>query len=365
MKLASIFGAYATRLQVVINTNLDRFAPLWYEQYFTMAPVQSTLTYEGIIGASRIEAAASVVDRDSQTPLRSRSELSKFSGEIPAIKEAFKMKESDYRSFLMMQALNVDDATKRTQLLNLLYGDIQKVGSAAHKRLDIMALEAVSTGKISLSITNNPDGLVLANSIDLLMPAGNKSNSTVSWDDATNAKPITDFDAVVTAARNVGRSFAKVLMTKTLFAKLRKAKEVVDTMTAFFYGPKPGGAFNPVAVSTLDRINEYLTANQLPVIELVDEAIGIESDGIISAIRPFSDNNVSFIPAGNLGTIRNAIAIEQMRPVDKVSYATYKSALISKWSDNEPFAEWTKVEFNAIPALDAIDGIFILTAVHA
>src|SRR5690606_16606977 len=105
--------------------------------------------------------------------------LEKLTGEIPAIKEMFKMAESDYRDFLTMQALNVDDATKRAQLLDFLYGDVKKAGDSAHKRLDIMALEAISTGKISLDINNNPDGLVLANPVDLLMPATNKKKGAV------------------------------------------------------------------------------------------------------------------------------------------------------------------------------------------
>lgn len=362
-KIRSIFGAYADRLQVVIDRSADRFAPTWYQKYFGWAPVQQSLTFVSAIGRSRIEAAASVVNRDSETPLRSRQALEKLTGEIPAIKEMFKMSESDYRDFLTMQALNVDDATKRAQLLDFLFGDVNKAGSSAHKRLDIMALEAVSTGQISLDINNNPDGLVLANPVDLLMPTTNKKQAAVSWANSATATPITDVEAVVKAGKDKGVSFAKMLMSDDAFMKFKKAKEVVDTMTAYFYGPKPGAGFNPVAVSTLENINTYLTANRLPIIEIVDEVVGIEKDGVINTLRPFNQNAVSFIPSGELGKIKNALAIEQLRPVDKVTYASYNRALISKWSQNEPFGEWTKVELNAFPALEAVDSIFILTAV--
>lgn len=364
-KIQSIFGAYATRLQVVIDTNLDRFAPTFYNRYFTWAPQQASLDFESVIGASRIEAAASIVNRDSSTPLRSRGDLAKMRGEIPAIKEMFKMKESDYRNFLSLQALNVDDATKRQQLLDFLFGDTLKVGNAAHKRLDIMALEGISTGKISLTVDNNPDGLVLTNAIDLLMPAGNQKQAATSWDNAATATPIDDMETVVKAGKDKGVSFAKILMSDFLFMKLKATKEIKDTLTAFFYGPKPQAGYNPVAVTTLDRINEFLTANRMPVIEIVDEVVGVEKDGVINTLRPFNENNVSFIPAGSLGTIKNALPIEQLRPVEHVSYATYNRALISKWSENEPFGEWTKVELNAFPAFDAIDSMFILEAIYA
>lgn len=358
-KINSIFGAYATRLQVVIDNNLARFAPTWYQNYFGWAPAQNTLTFTSIIGAARIEAAASIVNRDSSTPLRSRAALAKYQGEIPAIKEMFRMSEADYRDFLTLQALSVDDATKRQQLLDFLFNDVKHVGDSAHKRLDIMALEAVSTGQISLTIDNNPDGLVLGSAVDLLMPSGNKSNSATTWDTSATAKPFDDITSVVNAGQAKGVTFAKILMSRSLFLKMAACTSVVNSLIGFNQLQK--GA----AVATIAKVNDYLTANLLPIIEIVDKPVGIEKDGVIGTIRPFSDNNASFIPAGNLGTIKNAVAIEQLQPVDKVSYATFNNALISKWSENEPWGEWTKVELNAFPAVDAIDSIFILTAVHA
>lgn len=357
--MESVFGAYATQLQVVIDRSLDRFAPLWYPRYFSWAPPQTTLTFTSAIGRSRIEAAASIVNRDSKTPLRARAQLEKYNGEIPAIREMFQMKESDFRNFLALQALNVDDATKRQQLLDYLFNDVKFVGDSAHKRLDMMVLEAISTGKISLTVTNNPDGLVLDNALDLLMPSTNKSNSTTSWDAATTAKPIDDITDVVNSGQERGISFAKILMSRSLFLKFAACKSVTDSLIGF--NQLQRGA----AVATLAKVNDYLQANLLPPIEIVDVPIGVEKNGVISTIRPFSDKAASFIPAGNLGEIKNAIPIEQFRKVSKVSYATYNHALISKWSENEPFAEWTKVELNAFPAVEAIDSIFILTAVHS
>jgi hypothetical protein len=360
-KIQSVFREYSSKLQVVINTSLDRFAPTWYQQYFPFAPTQQTLTFTSIIGSSRIEAAASVVNRSSRAPLRSRASLEKYTGDIPAIKEKFAMSEEDYRDFQTLQALKIDEAAKTKQLLDLLFNDIKIAGSAAHKRLDIMALQAVSTGQLSLTVENNPDGLVLSNPIDLLMPDENKSNAAVKWATSATAKPISDIEKVVSDGNAKGITFAKILMTPTAFANLRKTTEVVDTMKAFYYGPKPGASFNPVAISTLDNINNFLQANRMPVIEIVDQVIGIEKDGKIGTLRPFNDNNVSFIPAGNLGVIKNAFAMEEMYPVEHVNYGVYNRALISKWRENDPWQEFTQVELNACPALEAVDSIFLLT----
>jgi hypothetical protein len=115
----------------------------------------------------------------------------------------------------------------------------------------------------------------------------------------------------------------------------------------------------------LDNANLLLEASQLPVIEIVDVPIGIEKNGVITSIRPFSDTNAVFIPSGSLGEIKNSIAVEQQIPVDKVAYANYNQALISKWSDNEPFQELTKVELNAFPSIDGIGSIYLLSSTLA
>lgn len=354
----SLLGPYSDKLQVMIDASNSRFAPLWYPSFFGFSAPQTSLTFVSVIGKNRIEAAASVVNRDSQSPLRSRDMLQKLPGEIPAIKEKIKMSETEAREFLSLQEMNIDDTTKKNALLEMLFGDVKRVGDSVHKRLDIMCLEAVSTGAISMSITNNPDGLILDTAIDLLMPAANKVTAGTVWATQATCTPITDIETMVTLAKSKGVTFSKILMSDAMWYKFKAAKQTIDMLGAYFYGPKT----MTFATTTLERTNEFLNASRLPVIEIVDQSIGIEKDGQITTLRPFNANAVSFIPAGNLGTIRNAISIEQIKPVPQASYATYKSALISKWSENEPFAEYTKSELNAFPAFEQIDSVYILTA---
>ena len=358
-KIQSIFGAYANNLQAVVDTANDRFAPTWYQKYFGWAPAQQALNFTSIIGASRIEAAASIVNRSSEAPLRSRAELSKYQGEIPAIKEKFSMREADYRDFLALQTLSLDDASKKRQLLDFLFGDVQKAGNSAHKRLDIMALQAISTGKISLTVDNNPDGIVLKSDLDLLMPAGNKSTVTGTenrkWINPSTATPLTDITTVVNTARASGRSFSKILMSMTQWLHFAKSAEVINSLIS--YNQLQKGA----AIAILGKVNEYMQANLLPVIEIVDEVIGIEKDGVIGTLRPWKEGNISFIPNGQLGVIKNAVCIEQLQPVQHVNYATFNRALISKWQENDPWGEFTGVELNAFPAFETIDNVYILT----
>lgn len=358
-KINSVFGVYAQNLQMVVDSSLDKFAPLWFPQYFDWASPQLTLTYVSAIGRSRIEAAASVVDRNSSSPLRSRAQLEKLQGDIPAIKEKIPMNEDDYRDFFMLQQITaVDDQTKKQQLLDLLFNDVKIVGNAALKRLDHMCLQAISSGIIQINATNNPDGLAVTD-IDLLMPAGNKSNSAVRWDNVAATPLSVDIPTIVTNGENAGRKFSKMLMSRAQFLNFQKITEVKNLVSNFM-GFKQSGTIIP----TQTMINNLLEANGWPIIEVVNQVIGVESDGVITATRPWNDNNVSFIPDGKLGVIKNSIAIEQFKPVEHVSYATYNKALIGKWCENDPFQEYTGVELNAFPAMEMINSIFILTIIY-
>jgi hypothetical protein len=130
---------------------------------------------------------------------------------------------------------------------------------------------------------------------------------------------------------------------------------------ANMFGAKGTGKYLP----GLEGVNEFLRSQSMPYIEIVDVSIGIEKDGVITPYNPFDNTNVAFVPAGRLGVIHNAYAIEQLRPLDQVSYARADRTLISKWGDNDPYNEWTKAELNAMPGIEAIDSIVLLSRTAA
>lgn len=358
-RIQSVFGAYSNKLQAMIDASKDKFAPVWYPKYFNFGTPQMNLTYTSVLGSSRIEAAASIISRGSASPLRSRAALAKLSGEIPAISEKFAMSEQDYRDFMTLQQLPMEEQAKKAQLLDLLWNDTKKAGDSAHKRLDHLCLEAVSTGKITITVDNNPDGYVSSAALDLGLPSGNKVNADTDWSTSATAKPLDDIAGIVDAAEAEGKSFAKILMSRAVWLKFAKCTQVVNSLIS--YNQLQKGA----AVATLEKVNDYLEANMLPVIEIVNEQIGIEKDGVISAVKPFSQTNAVFVPAGPLGKIHHALAVEEIKPVPQVSYANYNKALISKWSSNDPWGEYTKVELNAFPGFEAVENVYLLSTSKA
>lgn len=355
-RIASIFGAYAENLQVLIDARLDKFKTPFFPKFFDWGVPQVSLSYSTAVGRSRIEGAASIVASGGVAPIRSRADLDKYNGDVATIKVGRLLKENDYRNYLTLQAMNVSDEVKKQQILKLIWDDVAYVGNAINDRLDIMAAQAMSTGTVIVSSVTNPDGIITSD-IDLLMPSANKRTVAVVWSDANAATmtPLTDFKNLMDAAELTGTVFEKILMPKALFRTFSNCTQVLNALKGY-YRIEKGAVYEP----TLDIVNTYLNANMYPVIELVDIVKAIEKDGSLTVLRPWKAENVTFVPSGKLGIIHNAIAIESVRPVTGTNYATYNKALLKKWMTQSPFAEITEGELNAFPGMEAIDSMFIL-----
>lgn len=351
-KISSIYGPLASSqsLQLMVDNALALFdTPVW-KKYFDWGNPSVGIDFATVIGKARIEAMASVVDRDASAPLRSRAGLERLSGEVPAIKEKFRMSEKQYREYLTLRSLQIPGQNQQAAILDMIFNDMKLAGNSAHRRLDYMTLQALSAGKISLSATNNPDGIVTNADIDLLMPAANKYKVVVEWGTTATSTPIVDIMKVVDEFRAKGVTFEKMLMDDSTFAKYRQSVDGQKYIGGFFRMRA-----TDKAAGTLDMWNEYLKAERLPVIEIVENAtIGIEKDGKITTASAWTANAVTFVPAGKLGIIHNAIPIEKLQPVEKVAYADYDRALLSKWQENDPWSEFTQVELNAFPGWETI-----------
>lgn len=364
-RVKSLFGRWTQELQFLVDTNMDALKEPFFPKYFRMGSPKNTLTYATAIGRSRIEAAASVVEHGSEAPLRSRAGLELLTGKIASIKVKRKMDEQEYRDWLALQNLSTLDDNAKNQAIQLIWEDVKYVADSVSQRIDIMAAQALSKGVVTIDATTNPDGVVHGD-IDLLVKNKVASNSAFGYTgDAdrlwtlakkATATPIADIQHLTRKAwREGGVKFSRILMTPEKFWIMQACAEVQNLLKGFT--GITNGEFNP----SLGNINAYLAANDLPVIELVDVRAMIETNGKLAAIDAWADKKyITFVPDGDLGIIHNAFAIEQIAPVPNVDYAVANNTLISKWSQTEPFGEYTRGELAAFPGLEAADYMYIV-----
>jgi hypothetical protein len=219
-----------------------------------------------------------------------------------------------------------------------------------------MALEALSTGEITLSTTTNPDGMVTEEAVDFGMPTANKKFATAVWSTGgSTSLPITDILAVVEAAEADGVLLDRMFMRRSVFNNMRVCDEVKDHITTFW---RIGGTVNEANIN-LSVMNSWLQAEGLPRIILVDAQIDVEKDGVTSAFNPWDADNVLFAPAGMFGDMLNAPIMERLVPASHVTYAEANRVLIKKWSETDPLHEYTACELNAFPSWKNVDKCYL------
>lgn len=340
--------------QAILDRANDRFAPVWYPRYFRVANPTMSLDFTTIIGRSRVEAMASIIGHESEFPTRSRAGLEKVQGEVPTIAVQRQMTARDLRDLeILRRTPGLTDRERINSIIDYVFNDFQYAGNTVNKAVDAMALQAISTGAITINAANNPDGISFT--VPLLQEQNRKLNPVKAWTDPT-ADIIKDIEDAVEDGDSIANvTFEKVLVSLSLWRTISRNQSVRD----FVQGYNNPGSNAKFAV-TLATVNEALVESQLPPFEIVNEKTGVEKDGIITPYKAWAEDNAVFIPSGELGVIHNSYADEQITPIEGVQYGLAGRILISRWRQRKPVIEWTSGEWKAFPGVEQIDQIFIM-----
>ena len=346
-----------------------------YEKLFwpTFFPLKATpfLTYETLVGSKGNRVAADIVAYDTSAPLKTRRTVSKLSGEIPSIRMKKKMTEMDLNTYNILKA---QARPEQMALLDLVFGDVDDCVDGINARLEWVIFQALSKGQITLSTITNAAGVVTEEAIDFGLPTANKKvvaalAITAYWTIATAAtsKPINDIEAVLEAARDLGITPGYMLMNRSKWLAFRVSAQVQDFVIPFalYGGTKVKRA------PTLEVANDALKSEGFPQIMIIDTRISYEDAGHnITSVDPWLDSGgedryVTFLEDLNCGDMLYGPIAEETNPPKQVIQAKKGPVLISKWSDVDPVAEYTKGELNAFPSWPTIDRVLSLDTENA
>lgn len=154
-------------------------------------------------------------------------------------------------------------------------------------------------------------------------------------------------------------SLRYIIMLTTEFSLLKKQKATID---------KIKGWINQTSkvVITKKVINEYLAEQENPCqIITINPALRIEDKNHKrTTICPWVRKRICFLEDLRVGDIQHGpIAAEDSESLRKKALMVKKDfVLITKWSTEEPFKEWTKGEANAWPVVNDPEAMYILKA---
>lgn len=336
--------------------NSRHVKPMYYPNFFTPKRVTS-LKWETLVGEKGAPVIADVISFDSSAPEKTREVISKMSGDIPktAIKRG--MNESEYQEYKDLERDAQGDADQ-LELLNLSFKDTDFVYNGIRGRMEWWAMQYMSRGGFNLSAKNN-NGIVTTEFVGCGMPKDHKKKSKADWATASSADGLQDIEDTLAAASAKGINLRYVIMLTTDFSLLKKQKATID---------KIKGWINQTSkiVITKKVINEYLAEQENPVqIITINPAVRIEDKNHHKVtVCPWAKRRICFVEDLNVGNIQHGpIMAENSESLRKKAIMIKKDfILITKFSTEEPFKEWTKAEANAIPVVNDPEALFILKA---
>jgi hypothetical protein len=362
--IASLMQGLVERdMQAVINTY--DLKPYYYPTLFPLRQ-NYTLTWKALEAQTGLKIAADLVARGARIDKKTREAISRIQGDIPKIAVKRTKNDEELDEYDIMVAMASQNADLK-RLVEVWAEDTNFCWTAVAARLEWMALQQISLGKLSLTKDNNVS-VVSEYNCDYEIAADQKvgyQTGSASWATSNSAKPITkDFKAIVKAAKAKGISLKFAFMNLDTFASFAETEEVQKLCASF-----AANAMSIQQTPSLEQVNQalrglaYLRGLQVVVI---DQDITIElADGTRPySGNPFADNVVMFSESKQLGFTYWKVPADTKVQGTPAIKAMNGHTLIKKFANEEPLEEVTMGIANAFPAWLSSARTYLLDTTH-
>lgn len=298
--------------------------------------------------------SADVVSLDSSLPLKKRDSFGTASGDVPKLGMKMQMTEKNMTDIDVLKARNVETSA----LIDKIFQDEVKCIMGIHEKLEFMFLQSLSSGFTVIDDDNNVGTGVR---LDFGYKAENKFGATTLWSDVANAKPIDDIKRVVKEAKAVGDQPRYLLMDESTFDNL-----AANQQTREQYAFQQNFVGTQIPIPDLDQVNALMQRRYNLTIIIIDRTVIVERDGTRTVLTPWEANKVIFLESTNVGRLVYGILAEETRQSRAAMYQKSGSfILLKKWSQEEPFAEFTSSQALVVPVINNVDSIYSLDTEEA
>lgn len=320
------------------NFTFQQFVDRFQEKYNVLQTdgfgwdqeIQLDYTYEQLIASLGIVTLPIYVDVDSEGLDKSLGEFKIGSNKIPTQKQRYPMNAKMLRErMILFQRFGEASLTPatRTALLDMLFESTDKLLAGNRNALTHQRMRVVSTGQFTIDINNNPRGLK-GLTFDFGVPAENKetlSGNDRWWtatehtpgNEGSTSDPLLFLKNKRKAMRKKGFPAGHFEIAADLFDDLLMHSKVLERIGLSLYpmaasATNPGTAAQGYATNMTDEAKRAAIENiigcpiiprdSLAAVEKFDDATKTIK---ATTIENFDPLNVSFVPDGQIGTIKS------------------------------------------------------------
>lgn len=324
---------------------------IFWKRYLDFEETKSRVfkTYYGTVTGV---TAGSIIDRNSEKPLRQRKSLTTGYSEVAYLGDRYQM-DNDRLDMLKSlidkfnSARTSEQASVMNSIIDYIVDDVRQIRLAPHKRMDLMVGELRSDGKASVNLANNPFGIEL---LDLVLPV--KRLTPTASEDKTNF--VSYLKTQIEALRPTIGQFSVMEMTRKTFTKyVVGSAEFQNTYKMILSGSQMALAGGLI---TNEMANQVFSGIGLPTIRIIDDMVALP-DGTSASV--FKDDRIALLPQDKLGKMMWHEPYEISDPVPNKTYNRLEGGM---WTSNWRTEEGRFMEYGAewIPNFTAPNKIAIV-----
>lgn len=268
----------------------------------TLFPLQEVARFsvKTIMGNEGLPVAARRVAFNSKNPLFTRKEIGKREialGKYAASREKDEIDIQTYRDMLAI-AQQTNDTAAATECVNIAYDDVRFCEDAIPAKIEMDAMGIASRGKQVFNSEYDGD-MVSEDELDFGVPAENFHGVPVKWSDTKNADGIADIEKYAEQVADTGNAAPKfIFLEKKAFKQLCAQEKVMHKLYPMY-------KLIDIQVGrmvTLQSVNDYMDAQGLPHILVLDTWVGYEdAQGNVTNVKPWNPNVITMSLTPQLG----------------------------------------------------------------
>lgn len=351
------FSTVKGKIDLKIN---DKTEAGLYLHESVLTPEFSPDTKWDSASVSDVVVAADVVAMDSPLALKKRGTLGRASGTI--IKTGMKksLTESEITNLNILAKLG-----KWTQMVGKLFEDTPKCALGIKERMEIMFLEAISTGYTIVGgidgDTENGDNTGVGVRVNFGFLESNKFGASIKWG-KEGYTPISDIKRVLAGAES---TVTVIWLGKVSYSLLRDSEEAKRMYANYRSIPIITDSILPTPTKT--QFNEAFEEEFGITFKVIDREVITEKNGKRTKVKPFNVNTLVFLAQDtNLGRVIYGELAEEANPVAGVKYEKVgEYILVSKYAKNDPLREFTSSQALVLPVIDGVSDICLLDTQEA
>ena len=300
----------------VVKAVIDRVQALRLDQIFWKKHLDFEETksrvFKTYLGTVTGVVAGSVIDRNSNKPLRERKSLGSGYGEVAYMGDRYQM-DNDRLDMLQElinkfnQAKTPDQRAALDDIINYIVDDMRQVLLAPHKRMDIVDGDLLSDGKASVKVDDNPQGIEL---LEMELPV---HRITPQVSDKLNFVRYL-MEKTVELRTNFGMFVSMEMSRKTFIKSIIGSKDFGEFYKQSFDSKEvqlSAGLMSSEMATTIFR------GLGLPPIVINEDLVEL-SDGTFKQV--FKDNRISLFTTPKQGKMRWHTPYEITDPVPGKTY---------------------------------------------